>query len=53
MSDTRDLRLQPPVGGKPAPIRVRVRYRPRPGAMEGLADLVLELLDERRRSGRG
>lgn len=35
------------------PITVTPRYRPRPGVLVGLADLVLELLDERRRGKRG
>lgn len=33
-------------------LEVDVEYAPEPGAREHLIDLVVELLDERRRSGR-
>lgn len=38
---------------RPAPVTVTVRatYRPKPTTLDQLAELVLELLDERARSG--
>lgn len=36
---------------RPPPVRVTVRYTNRPGSLDELAELVLELLDARRRSG--
>lgn len=38
---------------RPPAVEVRAMYRPRPSTLDELADLVLELLDERARSGRG
>lgn len=45
----RDVQLQPPVGTP----RVVIAYEPSPLAKDRLAELFLELLDERAKSGAG
>ena len=47
----RRARVRRILAKRPPSVRVRVRYTERPGSLDDLAELVLELLDERRRSG--
>lgn len=50
-ADHRRARVRRITAKRPPRVRVRARYTERPGSLDELATLVLELLDERRRSG--
>jgi hypothetical protein len=49
----RRSRVQRLAAKRPPDLLVTAAHSPRPGVRDRLLDLLLELLDERRRSGRG
>jgi hypothetical protein len=51
MSNHRRERIRRVLAKRPEPISVEIAYRPSPDARDRLIDLLVELLDERRRSG--